>query len=424
MSKLIEVLDPDAFKSIFNSSVEGIVIVDVKGEILLTNPACEKLFGYDELLSGKKIEELIPLRLREQHKDHRKKYNKNPKPRNMGEGMDLMGLKCDGTEFPVEVSLSHVKHKGKLIIVGFIIDITERKKAEEALQKSEEQLIIYATELERKVNERTDELKKIVEKLESEIVVRKQIEQEVKKALEREKELNELKSRFVSMASHEFRTPLSTILSSATLMSKYTDANQKDKRSKHFERIKSNVKELTGILNDFLSLGKLEEGRITSNPEKFEINQFVSDVIGEIKLIQGKSQNIKLISLDDNLEVILDRQFSKNILLNLLSNAIKYSPTGKQIEVKINSQDKHLRIDIKDDGMGIPAKDQKHLFNRFFRAHNVTNIPGTGLGLNLVQKYVEIMNGNISFVSEEGVGSTFTVILPVTLDQNEKSTNN
>ena len=171
-------------------------------------------------------------------------------------------------------------------------------------------------------------------------------------------------------------------------------------------------------------MGKLEEGRITSNPEKFEINQFVSDVIEEIKLIQGKSQNIRLIRLDDNLEVILDRQFSKNILLNLLSNAIKYSPTGKQIEVKINSQDKQLRIDIKDDGMGIPAKDQKHLFNRFFRAHNVTNIPGTGLGLNLVQKYVEIMNGNISFVSEEGVGSTFTVILPVTLDQNEKSTNN
>jgi len=207
-------------------------------------------------------------------------------------------------------------------------------------------------------------------------------------------------------------------------MSKYTAADQKDKRSKHFERIKSNVKELTGILNDFLSLGKLEEGRITSNPEKFEINQFVSDVIGEIKLIQGKSQNIKLISLDDNLEVILDRQFSKNILLNLLSNAIKYSPTGKQIEVKLNSQDKQLRIDIKDDGMGIPAKDQKHLFNRFFRAHNVTNIPGTGLGLNLVQKYVEIMNGNISFVSEEGNGSTFTVILPVTLDQNEKGTTN
>jgi len=424
MSTLIEVLDPDAFKNIFNSSVEGIVIVDVKGEILLTNPACEKLFGYDEMLSGKMIEELIPLKLREQHKDHRKKYNKNPKSRNMGEGIDLMGLKCDGTEFPVEVSLSHVKYKGKLIIVGFIIDITERKKAEEALHKSEEQLIIYATELERKVNERTDELKKMVEKLESEIVVRKQIEQEVKKALEREKELNELKSRFVSMASHEFRTPLSTILSSATLMSKYTDADQEDKRNKHFERIKSNVKELTGILNDFLSLGKLEEGRITSNPEKFEINQFVSDVIGEIKLIQGKSQNIKLIRLDDNLEVILDRQFSKNILLNLLSNAIKYSPTGKQIEVKINIQDKQLRIDIKDDGMGIPAKDQKHLFNRFFRAHNVTNIPGTGLGLNLVQKYVEIMNGNISFVSEEGNGSTFTVILPVTLDQNEKSTNN
>jgi len=160
MSTLFEVLYPDAFKSIFDSSVEGIVIVDVKGEILLTNPACEKLFGYDELLSGKKIEDLIPFRLREQHKDHRKKYNKSPRSRNMGEGINLMGLKCDGTEFPVEVSLSHVKHKGKLIIVGFIIDITERKKAEEALQKSEEQLIIYATELERKVNERTDELKK------------------------------------------------------------------------------------------------------------------------------------------------------------------------------------------------------------------------------------------------------------------------
>ena len=122
------------------------------------------------------------------------------------------------------------------------------------------------------------------------------------------------------------------------------------------------------------------------------------------------------------MEVILDRQFSKNILINLLSNAIKYSPNGKQIEVIISKQDKQLRMDIKDDGMGIPSVDQKHLFNRFFRAHNVTNIPGTGLGLNLVQKYVEIMNGNISFVSEEGNGSTFTVILPVTLDQNEKST--
>lgn len=424
MSELIKVLDPDAFKSIFDSSGEGIVIVDAKGEILLANPACEKLFGYDELLSGKKIEELIPFRMREEHKDHRKKYNKSPKSRNMGENINLVGLKCDGTEFPVEVSLSHVKYREELIVVGFIIDITERKKAEEALQKSEEQLIIYATELEKKVNERTVELKRVVKKLESEIVVRKQIEQEVKKALEREKELSELKSRFVSMASHEFRTPLSTILSSATLMSKYTDASQEEKRNKHFKRIKSNVNELTGILNDFLSLGKLEEGRITSNPEKFEINQFVSDVIGEMKLIQGEYQNITLIRLEDDLEVILDWQFSKNILVNLLSNAIKYSPNGKQIEVKISKQDKQLRIDIKDDGMGIPSVDQKHLFNRFFRAHNVTNIQGTGLGLNLVQKYVEIMNGNISFVSEEGKGSTFTIILPMILDQNEKNTTN
>jgi len=126
MSTLIEVLDPDAFKSIFDSSVEGIVMVDAKGEILLANPACEKLFGYHELLSGKKIEELIPFRLREQHKDHRNKYNKSPKSRNMGEGINLMGLKCDGTEFPVEISLSHLKYKGKLIVVGFIIFIYNR----------------------------------------------------------------------------------------------------------------------------------------------------------------------------------------------------------------------------------------------------------------------------------------------------------
>ncbi len=412
MSKQTGEADKYAFEAIFNSSVEGIMVVNNKGKIIIANPACHRLFGYDENLVGKMIEDLIPIRFKKKHVSHRKKYSEKPKSRGMGQGINLLGMRKDGSEMPVEVSLSHTNYNGKLVTVGFIIDISERIKAEDALKRSEEQLIIYAAELEKRVMDRTKELEKTVKKLESEVIIRKRAEQEAMISLENQKELNDLKSRFVSMASHEFRTPLSTILSSASLIDKYEEVDKIDKRKKHIGRIKNNVNELTGILNDFLLLGKLEEGKVVSYPENIPLKQFMKDVINEMILVLRKGEEIIYDSSEEDEIVFLDRQLFKNILVNLISNAIKYSEDGRKIFIKLQKEQEMFEIGIKDQGMGIPKADQAHLFERFFRAHNVTHIQGTGLGLNLVKKYIDLMNGKISYQSEEGKGSTFVVKLP------------
>lgn len=238
----------------------------------------------------------------------------------------------------------------------------------------------------------------------------KKIEAELRAALQKERELGELKSRFVSMASHEFRTPLSTILSSASLMSQYTLTEQQDKREKHFTKIKSAVSTLTGILNDFLSLARLEEGRVEVNAEEFEFNQFCSDVIDEMQSILKPEQAIIANHFDERVSVVLDKKLLKLILINLISNASKYSEDGTDIICNTELIKNRFTISIKDHGIGIPDEDKPHMFDRFFRASNAMNIKGTGLGLNIVKRYIEIMGGTISFESELGKGSIFTVV--------------
>jgi PAS domain S-box-containing protein len=409
----LSVASNDAFREIFQSMTEGIIVVDAEGKILVSNPIADEMFAYDpHEMVGKQMEELLPERYRSKHMRFRIGFNADPLPRRMGQGRDLTALRKDGSEFPVEISLSYSKASGNFIAIAFITDISQRKKAEEALRQSEEQLIVYAAELEKKVNERTEDLNASIIKLENEIAERRKAEEEVRKSLDRERELNELKSKFVSIASHEFRTPLSAILSSISLVLQYKDRGEMDKIDKHAVRIKSSVNHLTSILNDFLSLGKLEEGKIDVVIENVELKDLFEDIIEESTMTLKDGQKIEFECQAKDHTLATDTRILRNILFNLLSNASKYSQAGKTIRLVCEEKPDEFVISVVDQGIGIPERDRKHLFDRFFRATNVTNIQGTGLGLNIVLRYLALLHGQIDFTSTEGIGTTFTITLP------------
>jgi PAS domain S-box-containing protein len=398
----------DIFRILFESAGEGLVLVDKNGTILMVNPRVEELFQYTgKELIGRPIEILIPDRLREKHVHYRESYNQKPKKRSMGAGMDLQGQRKDGTTFSVEISLNYFRAGDELLIMGLITNITERKNIERELQ----QLNI---ELEERVMQRTRELAEAIRELEYTNKSLEKAQDEVKGALEKEKELSELKSRFVSTASHEFRTPLTTILSSLSLIGKYVNPEDTEKREKHISRIKSAVNNLKDILNDFLSVEKLEEGKVANDPVEINLTVFLKELVEELSPICKPGQQIQHKLTPDNITVSLDPKLLKNVLLNLISNAIKFSPEDSTIQVAASQDKKGLTIEIIDQGIGIGEEDQEHLFERFFRAKNSINIQGTGLGLNIVKKYLELMGGTIHFHSELNKGTTFIIRFPAT----------
>jgi PAS domain S-box-containing protein len=263
----------------------------------------------------------------------------------------------------------------------FYTDITRHKQAESTLRRMN-------VELERCVQERTSDLAN---------------------ALEREKTTHELKSRFVAMASHEFRTPLSSILSSVSLLERYTAPEQQAQRDKHIARIKASARLLTDILNDFLSFEKLEQGLIHIEKEPFELPALLESLTGETDGIVKNGQHVHC-RHDGATAVCLDRKIMRTIVLNLLSNAIKYSEADVTLESEI--RDGLVAIRVGDRGIGIPEEEQPFVFDQFFRARNATGIQGTGLGLNIVRRYVELLEGTISFVSKRGEGTVFSVEIP------------
>ncbi|MBI2271661.1 MAG: HAMP domain-containing histidine kinase, partial [Bacteroidetes bacterium] len=282
----------------------------------------------------------------------------------------------------------------KRFVIAFIVDISERKKAEEKVKN-------YSVELTKQVEDRTLILQEAVHELE-------RTKEELNDALAKEKELNDMKSRFVSMASHEFRTPLATILSSLSLVSKYHGPENEEKRNKHITRIKSAINNMTDILNDFLSLSKLEEGKIACDPEKFDLKAFAEEVVQEMSSVKKNGQTIEYKHTGKETIVNLDKKLIKNIFFNLISNAIKFSDEDKQIDVQTLIDNKGASIVVHDRGIGISEEDKEHLFERFFRGQNAFNIQGTGLGLNIILKYIELMNGEISVESKLNEGTTFT----------------
>ena len=412
-SNPISFVNSDAFKEIFQSMSEGIIIVDESGTIMIANPVAEQLFGYEkDGLTALPMEELLPDRYRSRHVNFREGFNKHPEPRRMGFGRDLQALRKDGTEFPVEISLSFTKVQNHLLVMAFISDISLRKKAEAALKRSEEQLLVYAAELEKKVEARTQALNNSIVKLEEEVHERKKAEEEVRNAFERERELNELKSKFVSIASHEFRTPLSAILSSASLINQYRVKGDLEKVDKHVGRIKSSVNHLTSILNDFLSLGKLEEGKIEINKEAIQIKDFLHEVREEILETLKPGQGIEINCQSEVETIHSDVRILRNILFNLISNASKYSDADKKIYLECSRENNNAVFTIRDEGIGIPEEDFKHMFERFFRASNAGNTQGTGLGLNIVKRYSDLLGAFVTFKSHFGKGSVFSIALP------------
>ena len=405
--------DQHQVNALFEHATEGIILTDDKGKIVLLNPAAANLFhyGYDEL-PGQSIDLLIPKRFHHGHEQDRKGFYENPGHRTMGQGRDLFARKKDGNEFPVEVSLGHYQQNERLFVIAFIIDITARKVSEQELLNRQQQLEKITeevrrlnTDLEAKVEQRTIILREALQELEKS-------QEELNEALSKEKELGEIKSRFVSMASHEFRTPLSTILSSATLLSRYTTTEDQDKRDKHIRRTKDAVKHLDVLLEDFLSVGRLEEGKTKAQAAPFVLCDLLEEVTEEMQSLAKPGQIIHCQCRSGQV-LSSDKRLIKNILINLLGNAIKFSEEYTPIDLHAGpGPDGGALLSIRDKGIGISTGDREHLFSSFFRGANAVNIEGTGLGLHIVQRYLELLHGKINLESVLGEGTLVTVEIP------------
>jgi two-component system sensor kinase FixL len=361
-------------KAIIDNAIDGIITIDEKGIIETINPAGCKLFEYDaDEVIGKNVSMLMPAPDSSRHDNYLRHYQHTGRPHIIGVGREVMGLRKSGVIFPFQLGISEVQYSGRKIYTGFI----------------------QRTRL-----------------LEESITALEEAKAKVSKSLQQEMELSQLKSRFVSMASHEFRTPLSSIQLSAILIEKYAGDCIHPGIVKHVGKIKGSVNSLTGILNDFLSLERLEAGEFKAVPKVFDMVCFSEEITEEMQLIAKQNQQIIYQHTGLSSSVQIDRALLRNAIINLISNAIKYSGENTFIEFNTEITPTLLRVIIKDNGIGIPENDQKHLFEAFFRAHNTGTIPGTGLGLNIVERYAKLMNGQLQFTSKVNQGACFTLSFP------------
>ena len=385
--------------AIIQNAIDGIITINENGTIELINPAACALFDYDPGdVIGQNIKILMPDPDKNQHDDFIIRYQMTGEATIMGIGREVLGLRKDGTVFPFRLGLTEVQFSGRRIFTGFIHDLSKEKEAERKLKN-------YASHLEELVEERTISLKDTVQALQ---IAR----DDLNILLDKEKELSLLKSRFVSMASHEFRTPLTSVKLSASLIEKYAQPLKSENISKHVGKIKDAVSNLTIILNDFLSLEKLEAGKAEANYVDFDLVRFAEEITEEMQVVAKKNQTIIYLHTGINSKVRLDPNLLKNCIINLITNAIKYSGEDSFIDFNTTLDADGCIITIKDNGIGIPEADQKHLFEAFFRAHNTGTIPGTGLGLNIVTRYARLMNGSVSFKSDVNQGTLFTISFP------------
>tara|TARA_R110001583_G_scaffold67926_1_gene193840 strand:- start:1989 stop:3233 length:1245 start_codon:yes stop_codon:yes gene_type:complete len=400
------------FNALFEAISEGVVVVDGNQIIVATNKAAEKMFGYSkDELRNQQLQLLIPTRYHPTHENHFKKFYKKPSTRQMGHNRALYATKKNGENFPVEVGLNPFQISNKKYVMSIVVDITIRKL-------SEAKILELNTLLEEKVSKRTIELKNTVVNLQEEIEKRVKAESKLRKALKKEKELNELKTKFLSLVSHEFKTPLSGVLNAAVLVGKYKLTEMQDKREKHLLTIKNKVHYLDGILNDFLSIERLELGKVNYKFSSFKLSKVVNEVIYNANLMLKNGQHIIYPKELDSLDLYQDEKILELILSNILNNAIKYSPENTHIDFKISPSSNFIVFEITDQGIGIPPQDQKYIFNRYFRAENALTNQGTGIGLNIVKTHLESLGGTIMFRSIYNEGSTFTVKLPIKNENN------
>ncbi len=392
---------------------EPALLLDQNGQILQVNTHLTQLLGYSTAdLMGRTFDCLC------QQKDHPNQLILDWQQATQ-QGQEWLFYDNNGQAFSLRCSV-HTLHKAESSLqLVLLIPRAEQPPLNDYLAKAEAHLQAAVNHRERDLQQALERLQQHQRDLEQEILERQAMEQQLlaakanmQSALDSTRELSDLKTRFIATASHEFRTPLSSILSSAALIERYTTEAQQEKRLKHVNRIKSSVKNLTHILEDFLSLSSLEEGKMPQHQQSFDLEEWLQAVLNEVKVMAKSQQQFEWQHQGAPIALHTNAQALKNILLNLLSNAIKYSPEDAIILIKSHSDTSTATISIQDNGMGIPKDQQKHLFTRFFRADNATAIQGTGLGLYIVKKYLESLHGNITFESAEGQGTTFTIRFP------------
>ncbi len=398
------------YEAIFSYATVGIVVCDQSGRVMSANHLATQLLGYESgELIGLGIEDLVPMAVSHYHKELRESFNQNPQVREMGRNRDLHARRKDGSVFPIEISLSHFRLEDELYAVAYIIDISLKKAAEQQLLAHRDAIQRLNADLEQKIADRTNALMITLDQLE-------RSKEELTKALAAEQRLGELKSRFVSMASHEFRTPLTVLQTSATLIEKYIGNDQQAKRQKHLDHIRASVNQLNDILEEFLSVGMIEAGKVAPHPVMVNVAQLVNETVADMQPMLKPGQRI-----GNQLPALspawpghgwLDPSLLRKILLNLLTNAIKYSGPGSVVTIGGSCTSGELTLTVQDWGVGIPPDEQVHLFERFFRARNVGNIAGTGLGLHIVGRYVALMGGRVSLQSVLDKGTTVTLTLP------------
>lgn len=405
--KIFEEKKGNVFRILSQAISEGIVIINDQQEIVASNEAADKMFGFKpgELL-GENLNILIPRKYHDEHVKQADIFLKKTDPRQMGHGRDLHGRRKDGTSFPVEAGLNPFHIKTRRYVMALVTDISARKE-------QEKRIIELNARLEQKVEERTLALQQSILELKEEVAKRKEVEMRISEALRKERELNDLKTKFLSLVSHEFKTPLSGILTSAILAGKYTTTEQQEKRDKHLKTIHNKVKYLNNILNDFLSIERLESGKATYKFDSFPLSKVVNEVIYNSNMMLKDGQRISYPNDIDNITIHFDEKILELALTNLINNSIKYSPENTVIDVDVSFSHDVLVMKIKDEGIGIPQKEQKFIFNRYFRAENALLDQGTGIGLSIIQDHLENLGGSITFESVEGVGSTFAISIPI-----------
>ena len=386
----------------------GIILLDAQQHIIEANQSAERMFGY-------KIKELNQLHLQVLFSDANTIELENQLKVFLNQGvkekkeknLSIYGMHKSKSMFPVEVSLNIFKLCDKEYIMALVTDISTRKEQEEKLSK-------LNAKFEQKIILKTKELNETISQLEHENMLRVDAEKDINIAFRRERELNKLKTNFLSLVSHEFKTPLSGILTSIILLGKYNLAEQQEKRDKHIKIITDKVQYLNNILNDFLSLEKLETGNINYNLSTFKLGKVIKEVVSNANILLKEGQTIDYSDSIDEISLFQDEKIIELTLSNLINNAIKYSSENSVIAIRVRQDLEITTLEIIDDGIGIPKIDQKNIFNRYFRAENALLTEGTGIGLNISKTHIENLGGSINFESTENKGTTFTISIPNT----------
>ncbi len=350
----------ERYRAVVEQTSEGIFLIDAQTtKILQTNAAFERLLGYTS-------QELLQLKLKDVVVLDINNIQQTLKAPHCFIA-EAPHRRKDGSLVWTEVNISCISYGALQVFCAIVRDITARKRAETDMQR----------------------------------------------ALAKEKELSDLKSRFVNMASHEFRTPLTTILFSAELIQKYGCRWTQEKKDRHFWKIQTSVNQMTQLLNDVLLIGQSEVGKLEFTPKFIDLHQFCLDLVEEMQNTTDKHQIIFATPPFDWTWANMDEKLLRHIFTNLLANAIKYTPQGGDIDFELTCQQDRAIFRLRDSGIGIPKSDRAKLFDAFHRASNVGTIPGTGLGLAIVKSSVDLHGGSITIETEVDTGTTFEVVLPL-----------